>query len=155
MYLQTSKSKAFDIELFYTGIVTAGGEKVYLGDKLVGPYYHPMLVQYDFAEQKFIVTTTGKSLSPYRKYIIEDLAQLPGLRIMHNTLIYRHAKVGDIVRISVDNIKNNLFALHEDVRITEVQEWVVIAEALNDPLKKAEVRFGEFLEAWRINQLEK
>ncbi|TCC94541.1 hypothetical protein EZ428_07155 [Pedobacter frigiditerrae] len=66
-----------DISKLYTGLKTCDGVKIYLGDKLTAPFYFPMLVQFDFKENKFVVTTTGKNKSLYRKYLIEDLALNP------------------------------------------------------------------------------
>jgi hypothetical protein len=136
------------IQDFYTGVRTQNGEKVYLGDKLTGDFYFPMLVQYNFEENKFTVTTTGKSKSPYRSYLIEDIPHLGGLRVISNTIFYNQVKIGEEVKVTVRNIKGAVFSLGDVVKIIAINEWDVQTES-EDGLRSATLQFHEFLPLWR------
>lgn len=138
-------------ENFYTGFKTCDGEKIYLGDKLQGDFYFPLLIQYDFVENKFVVTTTGKRQSPYRKYVIEDMEKLQGLRVVSNTMIYAQVAIGETVKVTVKNIKGSIFKLGEFVKITEINEWDVVAQSLTNLEHTTVLQFNEFLPAWRFD----
>jgi hypothetical protein len=138
----------FNLHDFYTGIKTPNGEKVYLGDKITGDFYFPMLVQYDFEQNKYILSTIGKTKSPYRSYEIIDVPKMQGLRVISNTLIYPQFAQGEQVRITVKNIKESIFGLGETVTIVKVNEWEVVAISL-DGKRKTSLQFHEFLPLWR------
>lgn len=138
-------------EDFYTGFKTFDGEKIYLGDKLQGEFYFPMLIQYDCEENKFVVTTTGKKESPYRKYIIEDMDKLQGLRVVSNTLMFAQVALGERIKITVKNIKDGIFELNEIVEVIEIQEWGVIARSLTNKEDIATLKFNDFLPSWRFD----
>lgn len=138
------------LEDLYTGYTTHDGHKIYLGDRLYAKFYHPMLVQYDFVNNKFVVTDPGKQESPYRSYLLSDMVQNPGLRILRNIAIYSHAAVGDIVEVTQDNVKGKELEAGEKVKVVEVKEWSVLVESEERPGKTVELKFGEFLENWRL-----
>jgi hypothetical protein len=139
-----------DISNFYTGIKTKEGVKVFLGDKLTGQFYFPMVVQYNFKENKYVTIATGKAKSPYRTYPIENLAELPGLRIISNSLLHQSVQVSDLVKITVQNIKESIFTIGDIVRVIEVNEWDIIVESLTDLNIKATIQYHDFLEMWRF-----
>lgn len=141
-----------ELSILYTGIKTHDGVKIYLGDKLVAPFYFPMVVQFDFKESKFVLTTTGKNKSPYRNYLLEDMALNPSLRIISNSLIYQSVKVSDLVKITVNNIKDSLFKEGDTVKVVEVNEWNVVVQSLSNENVKATIQFYDFLEMWRYQE---
>ncbi|POY36634.1 hypothetical protein C3K47_09680 [Solitalea longa] len=142
-----------EIETLYTGIQTHQGEKIYLGDKLLAPYMHPGLVQYDFQNKRFVVTGTGKDHAYYRFYELTAIVEAyPKLRVVHNQIIYKHAFVGDNIKVSVDNVKNSALFLGELATVSEVREWDITAASVTDPERTAVLQFGQFLESWRLRE---
>lgn len=136
-------------EDLFTGLTLYNGDKVYLGDKLQGDLFYPMLVQYDLERKEFIVGVTGNKESPCRQYLITDMPSLHGLRVVSNTLMYAQAKVGDQVKITVKNLKDQVFKLGDVVEIVAVNEWDVVASALTDAKIAATIKFSDFLPLWR------
>ena len=136
-------------EDLYTGYKTKEGVKVYLGDQLTGPYYFPMLIQYDFKTNDFVITTKGKNKSPYRVYPIQNVAELDSLRVVSNSIFHQSVKVNDLVKITVLNIKDTAFTAGDTVKVIEVNEWDIVVEATNDAALRATIQYHEFLEIWR------
>lgn len=145
-------TKMIDISTLYTGFKTHNGVKIYLGDKLMAPFYFPMVVQFNFKENKFVVTTTGKNKSPYRTYLIEDIALNPSLRVVSNSLILQTVKISDLVKITVNNIKDSLFKEGDVVKVVEVNEWDIVVQSLTNENVKATIQFHDFLEMWRYQE---
>jgi len=139
-------------EDLFTGYSTKEGIKVYLGDQIVAPFYFPMLIQYDFNTNVFVITTKGKNKSPYRIYPIQNVAEISGLRIISNSIINQYVKVGDLVKITVLNIKESSFTAGDIVKVVEVNEWDINVEGINDPSLRATIQYHEFLEMWRFDE---
>ena len=139
-------------EDLYTGHRTKDGVKVYLGDQLVAPFYFPMNIQYDFNTGGFVITTKGKSKSPYRIYPIQNVAEIGSLRVISNSIINQYVKQGDFVKITVLNIKDSSFTAGDIVKVAEVNEWDINVEAVNDPTLNATIQYHEFLEMWRFEE---
>ncbi|MNK29730.1 hypothetical protein D3C87_481320 [compost metagenome] len=133
-----------DIESFYTGYLTAQGDKIYLGDKIRGKFFYKMQVQYEMETQSFVLVSQN-SQSPYRKYLVSDLEKINGLSIVGNHLFFKEPKVGEKVKITVDN-KGDDFPFGSLVEVTEVvDEWNIQAKSLvNGQL--VQLKSGEFLE---------
>jgi len=133
-----------DIESFYTGYLTAQGDKIYLGDKIRGKFFYKMQVQYEIETQSFVLVSQN-SQSPYRKYLVSDLEKINGLSIVGNQLFFKEPKVGEKVKITVDN-KGDDFPFGSLVEVTEVaDEWNIQAKSLvNGQL--VQLKSGEFLE---------
>ena len=136
-------------EDLYTGYKTKEGIKVYLGDHLAGPYYFPMLIQYNFKTKEFVIATKGKNKSPYRNYPIQNVAVLDDLRVISNSIIHQSVKVNDLLKITVLNIKGSVFVAGDTVKVIEANEWDVIVESPTDSTVKATIQYHEFLEMWR------
>ncbi len=133
-----------DIESFYTGYLTAQGDKIYLGDKIRGKFFYKMQVQYEMETQSFVLVSQNPQ-SPYRKYLVSDLEKINGLSIVGNQLFFKEPKVGEKVKITVDN-KGDDFPFGSLVEVTEVaDEWNIQAKSLvNGQL--VQLKSGEFLE---------
>ncbi|MGM9478670.1 hypothetical protein ACS5PU_19760 [Pedobacter sp. GSP4] len=133
-----------DIASFYTGYRTAQGEKIYLGDKIRGKFFYKMQVQYEMESQTFVLVSQNPQ-SPYRKYLVSDLEKINGLSIVGNQLFFKEAKVGEKVKITVDN-KGEFFPFGSLVEVTEISdEWNIQAKSLiNGQL--VQLKNGEFLE---------
>ena len=133
-----------DITSFYTGYRTAQGDKIYLGDKIRGKFFYKMQVQYEMETKSFVLVSQNPQ-SPYRKYLIADLEKINGLSIVGNQLFFKEPKVGEKVKITVDN-KGDDFPFGSLVEVTEVKdEWNITAKSLaNDQL--VQLKNGEFLE---------
>ncbi len=136
-------------EDLFIGFTLYNGDNVYLGGKLQGDLFYPMLVQYDLEKKEFIVVVKGKKESPCRQYLITDMPSLHGLRVVSNTLMYAQAKVGDKVKITVINLKDQVFKLGDVVEIVAVNEWDVVASALTDAKITATLKVSDFLPLWR------
>jgi hypothetical protein len=133
-----------DIESFYTGCLTAQGEKIYLGDKIRGKFFYKMQVQYEMESQSFVLVSQNPQ-SPYRKYFLSDLEKIEALSIVGNQLFFKEPKVGERVKITVDN-KGEFFPSGSLVEIIEVtDEWNVQAKSL-DCEQLITLKIGEFLE---------
>ncbi|TCD25109.1 hypothetical protein EZ456_16360 [Pedobacter psychrodurus] len=133
-----------NIESFYTGCLTAQGEKIYLGDKIRGKFFYKMQVQYEMETKSFVLVSQNPQ-SPYRKYLLSDLEKIEGLNIVGNQLFFKEPKVGEKVKITVDN-KSEFFPFGSMVEIMEVtDEWnVLVKSSSNGQLIMLKV--GEFLE---------
>jgi len=137
-------------EDLYTGYKTKAGVKVYLGDHLVGPHYFPMLIQYDFKTNDFVITTKGKNKSLYRIYPIQNVSGLDSLRVISNSIFHQSVKVNDLVKITVQNIKDSVFVAGDIVRVIQVNEWDIVVQSSQDQILKATIQYHEFLEMWRF-----
>jgi hypothetical protein len=133
-----------DIESFYTGYLTAQGDKIYLGDKIRGKFFYKMQVQYEMETQSFVLVSQNPQ-SPYRKYLVSDLEKINGLSIVGNQLFCKEPQVGEKVKITVDN-KGDDFPFGSLVEVTKVaDEWNIQAKSLvNGQL--VQLKSGEFLE---------
>lgn len=133
-----------DIKSFYTGYLTAQGDKIYLGDKIRGKFFYKMQVQYEMETQSFVLVSQNPQ-SPYRKYLVSDLEKINDLSIVGNQLFFKEPKVGEKVKITVDN-KGDDFPFGSLLEVTEVaDEWNIQAKSLvNGQL--VQLKSGEFLE---------
>ena len=138
-----------DPEQLFTGFLTQKGEKVYLGDKLIAPFMHSFVVQFDPKNKCFVAGAIGKNRPYYRSYDLQDLLKNPVWRVVHNLILFQQVEINDIITISVDNLPKNSLALHEKANVTAVDEWEVIAQSLSNPNQTAKLQYGQFLEDWR------
>lgn len=144
-----------DPEQFFTGFLTQKGEKVYLGDKLIAPLMHSFLVQFDPKNKCFVASAIGKNRPYYRSYELQDLLKNPVWRVVHNLILYQQVEVNDIIKVSVDNLPKDSLILHEEAKVTAVDEWEITAQSLSNPNKIAKLQYGQFLEDWRRAKTER
>ncbi|TCC94542.1 hypothetical protein EZ428_07160 [Pedobacter frigiditerrae] len=67
-------------------------------------------------------------------------------------MIFQSVKIADLVKITVENIKDSLFNEGDVVKVIEINEWDVVVQSLSDENIKTTIHFHEFLEMWRFEE---